>query len=133
MYYAKLFLTAFTTFLVIDLVWLVVVARSFYKKYLGDLLKPDVNWAAAISFYVLFMIGLIVFVIQPALDKQSWAHALVYGGLFGFMTYATYDLTNLATLRDWPAIVTYVDIVWGTVLASSICTITYFVATRLNF
>lgn len=132
-YHLKLFITAFISFLAIDLVWLVVVARGFYKKHLGGLLKQDVNWYAAISFYILFMIGLIVFVIQPALEKQSWQHAVIYGGLFGFMTYATYDLTNLATLKDWPVIVTFVDIIWGSVLASSICAITYFVAKGLNF
>ena len=73
-----------------------------------------------------------LFVIAPAVEKRSWVHALSYGALFGLVTYATYDLTNLATLRGWPVLVTVVDLVWGAVLAASVSTATYFIARRIG-
>lgn len=79
-------------------------------------MRPKTNWIAAIIFYMAFIGGLMFFVIYPALAKDSWTYALLVGGLFGFMTYATYDMTNLATLKDWPLFTTVVDIIWGTVL-----------------
>jgi uncharacterized membrane protein len=127
----RLFLIALPVFFAIDMVWLVVVARSFYQKQLGFLMKPNINWAAAILFYLLFISGLIIFVIKPAMVKQSWVHALLYGALFGLVTYATYDLTNLATVKDWPLLVTVVDLIWGSVLAAAVSVITYFIATRI--
>ena len=102
------------------MVWLVLVAKKFYQEQIGFLMKPDINWFAAIIFYLLFIAGLVIFVISPAVEKHSWVHALLFGALFGLITYATYDLTNLATLKDWPLLVTVVDLIWGTVLASSI-------------
>jgi uncharacterized membrane protein len=94
-------------------------------------MKPDINWFAAIIFYLLFIAGLVIFVISPAVLKHSWIHAILFGALFGLITYATYDLTNLATLKDWPLLVTVVDLIWGTVLASSISLITYFIANKI--
>jgi len=126
----KLYLIAFAVFIAIDIVWLVLVAKKFYQKHLGSLMKPDVNWPAAIIFYLIFIAGLIVFVISPAIEKQSWKHALIFGTLFGLITYATYDLTNLATLKDWPLMVTIVDLIWGMVLSVSVSTATYLIATR---
>ena len=128
--FMKLYLIAFAVFIAIDIVWLVLVAKKFYQKHLGSLMKPDVNWPAAIIFYLIFIAGLIVFVISPAIEKQSWKHALIFGTLFGLVTYATYDLTNLATLKDWPLIVTIVDLIWGMVLSASVSTATYLIATR---
>ncbi len=129
--FIKLFLIALPVFVVIDMIWLVLVAKNFYQEHIGFLMRPDINWLAAIIFYLLFILGLIAFVISPALDKHSWSHALLFGGLFGLITYATYDLTNLATIKDWPLIVTIVDLIWGTVLASSVSVITYFIADRV--
>ena len=129
--FIRLFLIALPVFFIIDMVWLVVVAKSFYQKQLGFLMRPDINWTAAILFYLLFISGLIIFVITPAMVKQSWVHALVYGALFGLVTYATYDLTNLATLKDWPLLVTVIDLVWGSVLAAAVSVITYFIANRI--
>ena len=114
----KLYLIAFAVFFAIDMVWLVLVANKFYQKHLGFLMKPRVTWIAAIIFYLIFIAGLVVFVISPALEKHSWKHALLFGALFGLITYATYDLTNLATVKDWPLLVTVVDLVWGTALAT---------------
>jgi len=120
-----LLLIALPVFFAIDMVWLGFVARRFYRTHLGAWLAPKPNWAAAVAFYVLFITGLVVFVVAPAVDAGSWADALWRGALFGLITYATYDLTNQATMRDWPAIVTVVDMAWGTTLAASVAIATY--------
>ena len=129
--FIKLFIIALPVFFVIDMVWLVLVAKKFYQEQIGFLMRPDINWFAAIIFYLLFIAGLIVFVISPAVEKHSWVHALLFGALFGLITYATYDLTNLATLKDWPLLVTVVDLIWGSVLASAISVITYLIANKI--
>ena len=129
--FIKLFLIALPVFFIIDMVWLVLVAKKFYQEHLGFLMRPDINWFAAMFFYILFIAGLVIFVISPALEKHSWVHALLFGAFFGLITYATYDLTNLATLKDWPLLVTIVDLIWGTVLASSISLITYLIANKI--
>jgi uncharacterized membrane protein len=100
------------------MLWLGVVAKNFYKNQIGFLMTPNINWLAAIIFYLIFIAGLILFVVSPALAKSSLQHALVFGALFGFITYATYDLTNLATLKDWPLTVTIVDMIWGSVFGN---------------
>ena len=129
--FIKLFLIALPVFFVIDMAWLVLVAKKFYQEQIGFLMKPDINWFAAIFFYVLFIAGLVIFVISPAVEKHSWVHAILFGALFGLISYATYDLTNLATMKDWPLLVTIVDLIWGTVLASSISLITYLIANKI--
>ncbi len=129
--FVKLFLIALPVFFVIDMIWLVLVAKNFYQKQIGFLMSPDINWLAAIIFYLIFIGGLVVFVITPAVEKQSWVHAVLYGAFFGLITYATYDLTNLATLKDWPILVTVVDLIWGSFLAASISIITYFIANKI--
>lgn len=130
--FIKLYAIALPVFFAIDMVWLGLVAKDFYRSQIGALLKPDVNWTAAIIFYLLFIAGLVVFVISPAIEKGSWAHALLFGALFGLVCYATYDLTNLAVAKDWPLLVTIVDLAWGAVLAASVSTITYFIASKLG-
>jgi uncharacterized membrane protein len=127
----KLFFIALPVFFAIDMVWLVLVARKFYQQQIGFLMKPDINWFAAVIFYLLFIVGLVTFVISPAVEKQSWIHALLYGALFGLITYATYDLTNLATIKDWPMLVTIIDLIWGSVLAASVSVITYLIANKI--
>ncbi len=117
-YYLKLYLLTVPVFFAIDLIWLGLVARSFYQKHLGYILSPEVNWPAAIVFYLLYIVGIIFFAVRPALEVESLSRALFLGACFGFITYATYDLTNLATLKDWPLIVVIVDIAWGTVLCA---------------
>jgi uncharacterized membrane protein len=130
--FIRLFLIALPTFFVIDMAWLVLVARKFYSEQIGFLMRPDIGWAAAILFYLLFIAALVIFVIVPAVEKHSWLHALIYGAFFGLVTYATYDLTNLATLKDWPVLITIVDLIWGSVLAALISIITYFVSSRIG-
>jgi len=111
-----LYLMTLAVFFLIDMVWLGVVAKDFYRRHLGSMLSPKVNWGAAILFYLLFIAGLLIFVIRPALAQGAVLPALLMGALFGLISYATYDLSNLATLKDWPLIVTVVDLVWGTIL-----------------
>ncbi|HMB66002.1 MAG TPA: DUF2177 family protein [Patescibacteria group bacterium] len=124
----KLFLIAFPVFLLIDMLWLGVIAKNFYYRQIGSLIKKRVNWSAAIIFYGLFVFGLVFFVIVPAVESISWVVALFRGSLFGLITYATYDLTNLSTLNNWPLKLTIVDILWGVVLASLVSIITYFIS-----
>ena len=83
-------------------------------------------------FYLLFIVGLVIFVITPAVEKNSCMYALLFGALFGFITYATYDLTNLATLKDWPLLVTLVDLAWGAILAASVSVVTYLIAIKIG-
>lgn len=128
----KLYLLTLPIFFAIDMLWLGLVAKNFYAKHIGFLMKSNINWYAAIAFYLLFIAGLILFVITPALEKHSWLHALLFGALFGLITYATYDLTNLATLKDWSITVTIVDLIWGMVLAASVSVVSYFLATYFH-
>jgi uncharacterized membrane protein len=129
--FLKLYCIALPIFFGMDMVWLGLLAKSFYTKRIGLLMAPNVNWAAAILFYLLFLAGLVVFVIAPAVENNSWVRALMLGALFGLITYATYDLTNLATLKDWPLALTVVDMIWGTVLASSVSVGTYLIANKI--
>ena len=130
--FIKLFAIALPVFFAIDMIWLGLVAKDFYREQIGSLMKPDINWTAAIIFYLIFTSGLVVFVISPAIEKESWSHALLFGALFGLVCYATYDLTNLAVAKDWPLLVTIVDLAWGAVLAASISIATYFIAGKIG-
>ena len=123
--FLKLYGISFIIFFAIDLFWLGIVAKNIYQRYIGELLKPDVNWVAAIVFYLLFIAGLVVFVLMPAVEAGSLVKALLLGAFFGFITYATYDLTNLATLKGWPIQITIIDLIWGTFLGASTSTLSY--------
>jgi uncharacterized membrane protein len=118
--YLKLYLVSLCAFLAIDMLWLGLVARSFYRRNLGFLMAPSPNWTAAIIFYLLFILGILVFVILPGLQTGSLKLTLLRAALFGLITYATYDLTNLATVKDWPVAVTVVDMIWGVVLSVTV-------------
>jgi uncharacterized membrane protein len=126
----RIYFVTIPIFFIIDLIWLGVVARGFYQKHLGYLMRTPINWTAAIIFYLLFIIGIVFFAVRPALEVQSPMRALIYGALFGFFTYATYDLTNLATVKDWPVIVTIVDLVWGTVLCGAVAWGSYLISNK---
>jgi len=123
--FLKLYGISFIIFFAIDLLWLGIIAKNIYQRYIGELLRPDVNWVAAILFYLLFIGGLVIFVLMPAVDSGSWVKALLLGAFFGFITYATYDLTNLATLKGWPIQITIIDLIWGTFLGASTSTLSY--------
>jgi uncharacterized membrane protein len=107
-------------FFLIDMIWLGLVAKGFYRRHLGGFLSSNVRWSAALLFYLLYIVGLLVFVVRPALLRGASLEALLFGALFGLICYATYDLSNMATLKDWPLIVTVVDLVWGTVLGGAV-------------
>jgi len=126
-----LYLVTLAIFFVIDMVWLGLVARDFYRRQLGEMLSPKVNWPAAILFYLLFIAGLLLFVVGPALERGGALQALWQGALFGLIAYATYDLTNLATLKNWPMLVTVVDLAWGAVLGGTVSFFSALAAARL--
>jgi uncharacterized membrane protein len=100
-------------FFLIDMVWLGIISKGFYKTHLGYIMADKVNWLPAIIFYLAFIIGVIIFAVIPGIEKSSLIRTLILAALFGFFTYATYDLSNFATIKNWPAIVVIVDIVWG--------------------
>ncbi len=106
-------------FAIVDTLWLGVVARDYYRQALGSLLAPKVNFWAAVAFYLVYSLGIVIFAVLPALRSDSVATALVHGALFGFFCYATYDLTNMATLRAWPIGMSLVDMAWGTLLTAA--------------
>lgn len=128
----KMYFTALAVFFTIDIIWLALVAKDVYRRELGFIMSNKPNWLAAIVFYLIFIAGIVFFVINPAIAKGSWAYALLVGLLFGFITYATYDLTNLATLKDWPIKITIIDLIWGASLGGSVSLITYFIMKVFN-
>ena len=121
----KVYAVSTVAFFAIDMLWLGVVARGFYRRQLGGLLAEQVNWAAAIVFYLLYIAGIVFFVTLPAARTGSLVRALCTGAFFGLVTYATYDLTNLATLKGWPLGVTVVDIAWGMTLCTVVAAAGY--------
>ena len=125
MTYIAAYIAAAASFLLIDFIWLGYVARGFYRQEIGPLLLEKFNMGAAVGFYLMFVVGIVIFAILPALQSGSWKTAVIYGALFGFFTYATYDMTNLATLKGWSMAVTAVDITWGTFLTSVAALIGY--------
>jgi len=132
MIFLKLYLISLAIFLGIDMVWLTLLAKNFYAKQIGYLTTKNPNLLAALIFYLIFIAGLVVFVINPALDKKMWSQALLLGAFFGLVTYATYDLTNLATIKDWPFILTVVDLLWGMSLSATVSFLTYLIARKLG-
>jgi len=123
----KQFFVALGSFLVIDGLWLTVVAKNFYSKHLGFLMAKTPNLWAAGLFYLIYIFAMVVLIVSPGLEKGSFWSTVFSGALFGFCCYATYDLTNLATLQNWPLIITVVDLIWGTVLSASIAAISFLV------
>ncbi|MEI7726141.1 MAG: DUF2177 family protein [Bacteroidota bacterium] len=126
-YYLKLYFSTLAVFFAVDMLWLGVISRTFYKKHLGYLMTPDVNWYAALIFYFLFIVGVLVFVVLPGLKENALPVTLIKAALFGLITYATYDLTNLATVKDWPLIITIVDLLWGMVLTTIVSAAGFFI------
>ena len=127
-YYLKLYFASLAVFFAVDMLWLGLVASSFYKKHLGYLMAPTINWYAAIIFYLLFILGILVFVVLPGIKENSLPNTILRAAFFGLITYATYDLTNLATVKDWPLTVTLVDLVWGMVLSTIVSVSGFYVA-----
>lgn len=119
-------------FFAIDIVWIGGFAKKFYWGNMGSLLKDDINWVAALVFYLLYILGIFIFAIVPAVKSDSLQYALLYGALFGFFCYATYDLTNLATMKGFPMRVAVVDLIWGTILTGTVATAGFYITSWLN-
>ena len=132
MQFIKHYLIALVVFTLIDLVWLLVISRKLYQDKIGHLMAEKVNFTAAALFYLLFIAAIVFFVINPALEKQSILFAIGAGAFFGLVSYATYDLTNLATLRDWPVSITVIDLIWGSFITSATSAITTWISGRMT-
>jgi uncharacterized membrane protein len=127
----QLYIATSILFFAIDILWLGVIAKNFYNKHLGRFFRERVNWTAAIIFYSLFILGIMIFAILPGTSSASLGRTVTLGVLYGLFTYATYDLTNLATLKDWPVKIVVVDILWGMVLCGLVSAGGFLFATRL--
>lgn len=131
MKYLSLYLLTAVVFFAIDMLWLGWLARDFYREKLAFVLSNETNWAAAIIFYLMYIGGILYFAVVPGLRAGDWQTALLNGALFGFFCYATYDLTNMATIREWPLIVVIVDIIWGMVLTGTVAFAGYWIGRKL--
>lgn len=120
------------TLIAIDLVWLLGIAKNLYRDQMGDLMANEPKLIAGLAFYLLYALGVCIFVIVPALSKQSWIYALQYGALFGLFCYMTYDLTNLAVIRGFPTQLALIDIAWGSFVTAVCSGIAYWVGSRLS-
>ncbi len=120
------------TLIAIDLVWLLGIAKNLYRDQMGDLMASEPKLMAGLAFYLLYALGVCIFVIIPALSKQSLIYALQYGALFGFFCYMTYDLTNLAVIRNFPTQLALIDIAWGSFVTAVCSGIAYWVGSRLS-
>lgn len=129
--YPALYAIAASLFVLFDAVWLGVVAKKLYATELKGLMTTNVKWGAAVLFYAVFIAGLIYFVIAPALKADSSSSLLFAGAFFGFVTYATYDLTNYATLKGFPLKIVTIDLIWGTVVSTAVASLSYLVYTKL--
>ena len=117
-------------FLAIDFIWLGFVATKFYKEHLGEMMLEKPNLGVAFLFYALYAAGIVLFAVMPGLDEKSWTKAALLGAALGLVAYGTYDLTNYATLKNWPVTVTLVDLTWGTCVTALAATIGYFISAR---
>lgn len=130
MKYLFIYAIATVIFFGLDMAWLGLVAKNFYRQKLGFIFTGEVRWAAAVIFYLIYIAGILYFAIEPGLNGGGWQIALLNGVLFGLMCYATYDLTNMATIKQWPFVVVVVDIIWGMVLTGSVSVLAYLAAVK---
>ena len=127
-----IYLSFFIALITIDLIWLLGVAKNLYRSEMGDLMASEPKLFAGLAFYLLYALGVCIFVIVPALSKQSWIYALQYGALFGFFCYMTYDLTNLAVVRNFPTQLAFIDIAWGSFVTALCASFAYWVGNRIS-
>ena len=130
--YLAVYFSFLLTLIVIDLIWLLGIAKNLYRDDMGSLMASEPKLLAGLGFYLFYALGSTIFVILPALSKQSWMHAVQYGALFGFFCYMTYDLTNLAVIRDFPTRLAFIDIAWGSAVTALSAGIAYWVAARVS-
>ena len=129
--YLAVYFSFLLSLIVIDLIWLLGIAKNLYRNDMGLLMASEPKLLAGLGFYLLYALGTSIFVIIPAISKQSWIYALQYGALFGFFCYMTYDLTNLAVIRDFPVRLALIDIAWGATVTAISATIAYWVGARV--
>lgn len=127
MMFIKLYLTTVGLFLLLDGLWIGVIAAGFYKKYLGYLMADNVNWYAVAVFYAVYAAGLVLLVVQPHMGKPILT-AFALGAVAGLMAYGAYDLTNQATIKDWPLAVTLVDMAWGSIASGAVAAAVVYIA-----
>jgi len=130
MKYIQLYLISTLIFFAIDMFWLGFLAKDFYREKLGYLMAPKVNWTAALIFYFIYIAGILFFAVIPGLNSGNFTTVLLNGAVLGFLCYATYDLTNLATVKNWPFAVVWVDILWGTILTGATAVLSFLLAQR---
>ena len=131
-FFVKLYLFTIPAFFLIDMLWLGVIAKNLYRPRIGHLMSDEVNWTAAFIFYFLYIMGILFFGVVPGLKDGNWQTALKLGAAFGFFTYMTYDMTNLATLKNWSITVVIIDVIWGTVLGATVASISFFIGQWLR-
>ncbi len=129
-FYLKYYFTALIIFLGIDMIWLLKIAPKFYQQHIGHLLADKPNLLPAVVFYLFNIIGILVFSVFPGVANNSLKTTALMAVLYGALTYATYDLTNMATMKQWPLIVTIIDIVWGALLTTAVAVLTYLILHR---
>lgn len=112
---------------ILDYIWLGFIAKKLYYAEMGKLLLDKPNMGAALAFYLIYVVGVLVFVVNPALAKDSWQYALGMGALFGLVAYATYDLTNLATIKDFPLKIVIIDLAWGMFITAAVSVGSFFI------
>ena len=127
-----IYISFLVTLIAIDLVWLLGIAKNLYRDQMGDIMASEPKLIAGLAFYILYALGASIFVIVPALSKQSWIYALQYGALFGLFCYMTYDLTNLAVIRNFPTQLALIDIAWGSFVTAVCSGIAYWVGNRFS-
>lgn len=130
--FMKSYGVTFVVFTIIELIWLLVLAKDLYKKEIGFIMKEKPNLFPALIFMLVFVAGLVFFVVDPALAQGDWSYALIAGIFYGLVTYATYTLTNYSNLEGWPLKVSIIDMIWGVVLGGSVSTISYFLLNQLK-
>ncbi len=128
-----LYLATLPAFFALDMLWLGVIAKTTYAKYLGAFMREPINWPVAVVFYLIFVIGILYFAVIPASIKGSWSTALINGAVFGFFTYMTYELTNWAILKDWPWQIVPIDIIWGTVLGGLVALASFYISRLIGY
>jgi uncharacterized membrane protein len=128
-----LYVLTIPVFFAFDMLWLGVIAKDFYRRNFGHLMRPDTKWAAAIIFYLIFIVGLLMFAVLPALEKGTMLRAIFLGASFGFFCYATFDLTGYAVIRDFPLSIVLADILWGIVLSGAVAGASYFLGEKFVY
>ena len=129
--YLAVYFSFLVSFVIIDFIWLLGIAKNLYRDDMGSLMASEPKLLAGLGFYLLYALGAAIFVILPAISKQSLLYAVQYGALFGFFCYMTYDLTNLAVIRDFPMRLAFVDIVWGSAVTAASSALAYWLGSKI--